>query len=518
MYPGHYAKTQPDAIAVVRPSTGERLTYLELDQRSNRLAQVFYKQGLRRGDHVAVFLENSMIYFDALWACLRSGLYLTPINRYLPATEAAYIVDNCDALALVASAMLDRSAELGRLTPRCELKLAVGGPIDGFADYEATLASAPAERLAEESLGSFMLYSSGTTGKPKGVRRPLPEGDPTQGDPALTTPSRRYGFDPSTIYLSPAPLYHGAPIGYVTRVQYAGGTVVMMDRFDPELSLELIERHRVTHSQWVPTMFIRMLKLPDEARTRWDLSSHRCAIHAAAPCPMDVKQQMIEWWGPIIEEYFSSTEGIAHTMISSAEWLDHPGSVGKPRAPTLHICDEEGRELPTGTAGQIYGEVSMARFCYHKDEVQTVGSTHPTKSNWMTTGDIGYLDNDGYLYLTDRKAFMIISGGVNIYPQQIEDAIALHPRVADVAVIGVPHPDLGEEVKAVVQLEPGEEPSDELAQELMEFIRDKLGRQLTPRSIDFTPSLPRLPTGKLYKKALRDQYWGEAGSSKILAR
>ena len=517
MYPGHYAKTQPDTLAVIRPSTGEQLSFLELDRRSNRLAHVLYEHGFRRGNHVAAYLENTMVYFDVLWACLRTGLYLTPINRYLSAAEAAYIVDNCDATALIASANLDQSCELGRLTPRCNLKLAVGGAIDGFEDYEAALAAASAVRLEEESLGTFMLYSSGTTGKPKGVLRPLPNGDPALGDPALTAPSKRYGFDTSTVYLSPAPLYHAAPIGYAARIHYAGGTLVMMDRFDAELSLELIQRYRVTHSQWVPTMFIRMLKLPPEVRTRWDLSSHRCAIHAAAPCPVHVKRQMIEWWGPIIEEYFSSTEGIAHTMISSQEWLEHPGSVGKVQTANLRICNDEGTELPTGTPGLVYGKVSGRAFSYHKDEAQTVGSTHPLEAGWMTTGDIGYLDSDDYLYLTDRQAFMIICGGVNIYPQQIEDAMVLHAKVADVAIIGVPNADLGEEVKAVVQLEPGVGPSPELAQELMDFIRSKLGRQLTPRSVDFTPALPRLPTGKLYKKALRDRYWDAANAANSLA-
>jgi fatty-acyl-CoA synthase len=326
-------------------------------------------------------------------------------------------------------------------------------------------------------------------------------------------------MDTSTVYLSPAPMYHGAPIGFSACVQQEGGTVVMMDRFDALLSLELIQRHRVTHSQWVPTMFVRMLKLDATDRLKWDLSSHRCAIHAAAPCPIEVKRQMIDWWGPILFEYYSSTENVGLSMISSEEWLAHPGSVGKTRGRPFHICDESGRELRSGQAGLIYGEVGPDRFAYHKDEAKTAEASHPHNPSWMTTGDVGFLDEDGYLFLTDRKAFMIISGGVNIYPQQIEDVLALHPKVCDVAVIGAPNPDLGEEVKAVVEPAPGVEPSDALAQEIMEFVEARLGRQLTPRSVDFTDALPRLPTGKLFKAALREKYWGaSAGPLPLAAR
>jgi long-chain acyl-CoA synthetase len=515
MYPGTHAKTQPDKLAVIRPATGESLTYRELNDRSNQLAQLFHAHGLRKGDHVAMFSENNLAYFEAVWACQRSGLYMTSINRYLTAAEAAYIVDNCDATVLIASANLAESEELGRLSPRCELKLAVGGSLEGFTDYEAALTAQPAQPLAKEHVGAFMLYSSGTTGKPKGILRPLVDRDPVDGNPGLEIIANLWGFDSSTVYLSPAPMYHSAPIGYSAAVIIGGGTVVMMDKFEPELALELIEKHRITHSQWVPTMFVRMLKLDPQVRAKYDLSSHRCAIHAAAPCPIEVKRQMIEWWGPIIHEYYAATENVGLATVNSEEWLAHPGSVGKARLRPFHICDEDGKELGPGEPGLIYGESNVeGLFAYHKDDGKTAGSTHPTNPAWMTVGDVGYLDADGYLYLTDRKAFMIISGGVNIYPQQIEDALALHPKVADVAVIGVPNPDLGEEVKAVVEPAPGVEPSDALAQEIMDFVRGKLGKQLTPRSVDFTDALPRLPTGKLYKKALRDQYWG-AGSAAL---
>jgi long-chain acyl-CoA synthetase len=518
VYPAHYARTQPDKPAAVRPATGETLTYRQLDDRSNQLAQLLFAHGLRPGDNLALYLDNQLPFFEVLWACLRSGLYFTPINYHLSAGEAAYIVDNCDAKALVAAAGLEGSAELAGLTPRTGLKLAVGGPLEGYADYEAALAQHPAMPLQRERLGSMMMYSSGTTGRPKGIRRPLLDIGPEQGIAGSSHMGSLFGVDETTIYLSPAPMYHAAPCGFTVTTHQAGGTVVMMDRFDGETALQIIERYRITHSQWVPSMFIRMLKLDPAVRTRYDLSSHRCAIHAAAPCPIEAKRQMIAWWGPILEEYYSSTENAGMSVISSEEWLAHPGSVGRSRGKPFHICDEDGRELPPGEPGLIYGESpASATFAYHKDTEKTAGATHPLNPDWMTVGDVGYLDEDGYLFLTDRKAFMIISGGVNIYPQQIEDALAMHPKIADVAVIGTPNEDLGEEVKAVVQPAPGVIPSEALAQEIMEFVRERLGKQLTPRSVDFVEELPRLATGKLYKKALRARYWGESSPTASLA-
>jgi fatty-acyl-CoA synthase len=317
----------------------------------------------------------------------------------------------------------------------------------------------------------------------------------------------RYGFSPDTVYLSPAPLYHAAPLGYVTQVQGHGGKVVMMQHFDAENALRFIEKYKVTHSQWVPTMFVRMLKLPEAARLQYDLSSHQCAIHAAAPCPVDVKRQMIEWWGPIVQEYYAGTEATGATIIDSYEWLKHPGSVGRAALGVLHICDEEGAELPIGEAGLIYFEREQMTFAYHNDPAKTRGAQHPQFLNWMTLGDVGYVDEEGYLYLTDRKAFMIISGGVNIYPQAIEDALILHPKVGDVAVFGVPHEEMGEEVKAVIEPAPGVDPSDELAAELLAFARERLAHYMAPRSVDFIAEMPRLPTGKLYKRILKDRYW-----------
>jgi long-chain acyl-CoA synthetase len=513
MYAGHWASVFPDKAAIIRAATGEIRTYRELDERSNRLAQLLHAHGLRRGDHVAVYLENDIAFLEVQVAAMRSGLYFTPINHHLTAAEAAYIVDNSDARVLVVTGGHPQARALGELSPRCEVKLAVGTPTEGFVDYEAALAGQPATPLAEQPLGAMMLYSSGTTGRPKGICRPLVDGSIEQGSPQSQLLVDVFGLTRDTVYLSPAPLYHASPTGFCYAVLQAGGTVVFMDRFDAEAALQLIEKYRITHSQWVPTMLIRMLKLDPEIRARHDLSSMVSAIHAAAPCPVDVKRALIEWWGPIVMEYYSSTESVGFATVTSEEWLAHPGTVGRSRGAPFHICDDDGNELPPGTPGLIYGEAAAGvQFSYHKDPDKSASVTHPAHANWKTVGDIGYLDEDGFLYLTDRKSFMIISGGVNIYPQQIENVLALHPKLADVAVIGVPNAELGEEVKAVVEVAPGVEPSPELAAELLAFVTERLGRQLTPRSVDFIDQLPRLPTGKLYKQGLKDKYWGKAGA------
>jgi fatty-acyl-CoA synthase len=505
-----HARERPDHPALIDAASGEALSYRELDERSNRLAQLLYARGSRRGDHIALFMENNPRFLEVCWAAARSGLYYTTVNRYLTAEEAAYIINDCGARVLITSfARAGVASGLAGLIPDCPLRLMTDGTIAGWTAYEDAVAACPAEPLAKEWLGEPMLYSSGTTGRPKGIKRPLQElmvGE----DLRWTEVQRGYGFGADTVYLSPAPLYHAAPISYSMIVQRLGGTVVMMRRFDALEALRLIERHGVTHSQWVPTMFVRMLKLPAAERERFDLSSHRVAIHAAAPCPVEIKRQMIEWWGPIIHEYYGATERIGVTQLDSRQWLAHPGSVGRSILGVLHVCGEDGAELPVGESGLIYFERDTQPFAYHNDPAKTAAARHPDRPAWWTTGDIGYVDAEGYLYLTDRKAFMIISGGVNIYPREIEDALVLHPKVRDAAVFGVPNEEMGEEVKAVVEPMPDAEPSLELEAELIAFLSAKVARYMVPKSVDFVEELPRLPTGKLYKKALRDSYWAKA--------
>lgn len=511
MYPGIWARKFPQKPAFIQSATGAAMTYGELDARSNRLARLARHRGMGSGGHVAIFMENDLRFFEVIWAALRAGLYVTPINRYLTAEEAAYILDDCGAGLLVASATLAEVArELPAMAPGCRSWLAINGKVDGFEDYESAIAAHPAEALAEEPEGRFMLYSSGTTGRPKGILRPLSGLGIVEGAAQLAGPQRAlWGFGEDTIFLSTAPLYHSAPTGFGVAATVQGGTVVVMPRFDEIEALHAIEKYRVTHSQWVPTMFVRMLKRPAAERSGFDLSSHHVAVHGAAPCPVVIKRQMIEWWGPILYEYYSGSELHGLTHCDSQEWLAHPGTVGKAVMGTLHVCDDEGRELPPGEPGLVYFEQAGNPFEYHKDAGQTRSARHPVHDNWSALGDVGYVDADGYLYLTDRATFMIISGGVNIYPQEIEDRLILHPAVADVAVFGVPDPEMGEAVKAVVQPAPGVSPCAELAAELVAYAREHLAHYKCPRSIDFMAELPRLPTGKLYKRLLRDRYRGD---------
>ena len=505
MHLGSVAAETPNKPAVIMAGSGRVVTFAELDAASNRLAHVLSDAGLRPGDHIAFMLENRWEFLAVAWAAQRSGLYYTPVSSRLQADELAYIVDNCEAKVFVASAAVaDVAVGIAGATPRVGLRLMLDGVAPGFASYEEMTAAAPATPLSEEVEGADMLYSSGTTGRPKGVKPALPL--TAMGTPGPLTLLVQFLFQPGAdaVYLSPAPLYHAAPLRYCIAFQRLGATVVVMERFDPEGALRAIGSHGVTHSQWVPTMFIRMLKLPAETRAAYDLSSLRLAIHAAAPCPIPVKEQMIEWWGPILAEYYAGTEGNCFVYTDSADWLAHRGTVGRPLLGTVHVCDEEGAEVP-GTVGALYFSDGPA-FEYHGDAAKTAASRDPKGRGWTTLGDIGYVDEDGFLYLTDRKSHMIISGGVNIYPQEAENVLAVHPRVADVAVFGVPDPEMGEQVKAVVQPVSMADAGPELEGELIAYCRERLAHYKCPRSVDFRAELPRHPTGKLLKRLLRDEY------------
>jgi long-chain acyl-CoA synthetase len=508
MYLGDHARNTPEKPALVSVATGDVLTYRQLNDRSIRLARHLHSLGLRRGDHVALMCENHMSFPEIVWAALRSGLYFTPINRYFTADEAAYIINNSGARAvLVSDRYRDIAQKVAPQIPACTERILIGGGLEGWSSYEAMLAQQDAEPMPEQWMGETMLYSSGTTGRPSGIKRRLQDATIENAKFLLGERMSWFGFSDSTVYLSTAPLYHAAPLSYSIGTQYLGGTVVMMEHFDAETALGTIEKHRITHSQWVPTMFVRLLKLPESTRRKYDLSSLSVAIHAAAPCPVEVKRGMIEWWGERVHEYYGATERIGTTYISASEWLAKPGSVGKPRVGVPHICDEDGYEAPAGTIGQIYFELQGDGFEYHNNPEKSSRARHPRNANWVTVGDVGYLDTDGYLFLTDRKAFTIVSGGVNIYPQAIEDSLALHPLVSDAAVFGIPNEEFGEEVKAVIELMPGTVSSDAVREALLAFLRERIAAYMVPRSIDFIDSLPRLPTGKLYKQKLKDTYW-----------
>jgi|TARA_B110000902_G_scaffold256535_1_gene323443 long-chain acyl-CoA synthetase len=509
MYPGHWSKVKPNTPALIHAATGEEVSWLELDQRSNQVANLLQSRGLKPGDHVSILMENHLSFFEIAWGAYRSGLYITCINRYLTAEEAAYIIQDSGTQVLFTSSDLGITTELLDLIPNCPHRFIRGaneGNLDGFEDYLAAVAEQDANPLAEQPAGDSMLYSSGTTGQPKGIKRPLSGKHVSEGIPGVE-PNNPYGLNADTVYLSPAPLYHAAPFGYCMRALALGGSVVMMERFDPELSLKYIEQYQITHSQWVPTMFIRMLKLNEQTLSKYNLSSHQCAIHAAAPCPAPIKHQMMDWWGPILWEYYSGTERNGFTIISPQEWLANPGSVGKAHLCVVHICDEAGVEQAQGDEGLIYFELPERNFEYHNAPDKTASATHPIHNNWTSLGDVGYLNENDFLFLTDRKAYMIISGGVNIYPREIEDALIMHEAVQDVAVFGVPNADFGEEVKAVVQPMPGIEGNQALAEALIAYAKDNLAGYKIPRSVDFLDELPRLPTGKLYKRLLKDQYW-----------
>ena len=505
MHPFRHAAATPDKAAVIVAETGAVMTYADLDAASNRVAHFFRAHGLNAGDVVALFLDNTPDYFAFTWGAQRAGLLYVCISSKLTASEVDYILSDSGARLLVASASLSPVA--ATLTTPLE-RYCHGGAIPGCASVEEALAAQPHTPIADERAGVDMLYSSGTTGRPKGVRVAPPD-DPAIDavNPLVMIAHGYYGLGPDSIYLCPAPLYHAAPLRWGMTVHRLGGTIVLMKKFDPESALGAIERYRCNAGQFVPTHFVRMLKLPEDVRTRYDMSTMKVAIHAAAPCPVPVKRAMIDWWGPVIDEYYAGSEGNGFTAIKAAEWLERPGSVGKAIGEaTLHICDEEGNALPPRTEGTIFFK-GPRQFEYHNDPVKTAESRN--KHGMTTLGDVGWVDEDGYLYLTDRKSFMIISGGVNIYPQEIENLLVTHPRVQDVAVIGGPHEEMGEEVIAIVQPIDMADAGDGLRDDLIAFARASLSGVKVPRRIDFMAELPRHDTGKLYKRLLRDAYWSK---------
>jgi long-chain acyl-CoA synthetase len=512
MHPFHHAQSQPDKPAYIMAGSGETVTYGQLDARSNQGAQLFRSWGLKAGDVIAILMDNNARFFEIAWAAQRAGLYFTCVSTKLTAAEVEYIVKDCGAQALIVSPALDEVAQaVAPLIPGVRL-FRVGGGKAPFEDFEAASAAMPMTAIADETAGSDMLYSSGTTGRPKGVK-PALSGGPIDAPHALQMMAMGlFGFSGDSLYLSPAPLYHAAPLRWCMTVQKIGGTVIVMEKFDPEAALALIEKYGVTCGQFVPTHFVRMLKLPPEVRAKYDVSSITSAVHAAAPCPVPVKEQMIGWWGPVIFEYYAGTEGNGFCWINSDNWLAHKGSVGQAVLGELRICDEAGEQLPVRSEGTVYFANGPA-VNYHNAPDKTAESYN--QHGWTTLGDVGWVDEEGYLYLTDRKSFMIISGGVNIYPQEIENLLITHPKVADAAVVGAPHEEMGEQVVAVIQpLDPSADQAS-LAEELMAFARANLSHVKSPRRIDFVAELPRHPTGKLYKRLIRDAYWGK-GESRIV--
>lgn len=506
-YPRWFAEQTPDKPAVIMYPSGSRLTYAEIENQANQFAQFLRSIGLKAGDRVAFRLENRMEVFPFAWGAQRAGMIYVAISNKSSFDEVSFILENSEASVLLCSAkdtpdMLDKISQA--YTGRIRL-LGLGDMQAGWENWHEVLNKFPTQPIADECCGTDMLYSSGTTGRPKGIYTEIDPAQPVDQIPSVASLGLNFfKMNSDTVYLSPAPIYHAAPLRFCMAVQYLGGTVVLLERFDAEDVLRAIETYKVTHAQFVPTHFHRLLDLPAEKREAYDISSLIFAIHAAAPCPIATKQEMIAWWGPIIEEYYSSSEGTGFTYINSADWLTHLGSVGRPLIGIVRICDENGNEVPVGTEGYIYFEAARP-FSYYKDDGKTAESTN--QHGWRTIGDIGWVDAEGFLYLTDRKSFMIISGGVNVYPQEIENLLITHPKVRDIAVIGTPDRDLGEKVTAIIELYDHEQATEATAAELMKFARAHLGGVKVPKRIEFDPALPRTDTGKLLKRKLRDAYW-----------
>ncbi|MDG1441164.1 MAG: acyl-CoA synthetase [Pseudomonadales bacterium] len=504
MYPGRHAASNPSKIAYQMAASGISVSYSELEQHSNQGAHLFRQLGLKPSDGIAILLPNHVEYLKITWAAQRSGLYYTPISTLFLRDEIHYILENSDVKILVTQSNLLSKLDTDKLIHLKVFLVDDEGPLNDPDSWQQQRANFPTTPIDDESEGAEMIYSSGTTGQPKGVRFSLTQAPLGTVSSLFTTRVALHNMTAGCRYLSTAPLYHSAPLRYNMMVTRLGGTSTIMEKFDPEQAMRLIEANRITHSQWVPTMFVRLLKLPSDIRQQYDLSSLTHLIHAAAPCPVDIKQAMIDWLGPVLYEYYSGTEANGSTAITSLQWLSHKGSVGRAIHGELHILDENGTELAIGETGQVFF-ANGSDFSYYKDPAKTAEAKNTL--GWSTLGDIGYLDEQGYLYLKDRKSFMIISGGVNIYPQEVENILILHEAVADVAVFGVPNSEFGEEVKAVVELTRPEEASNDLSVSLIEWCRTQLSHVKCPRSLDFTTRLPRHPTGKLYKKKLRDSYW-----------
>ena len=491
--------------AVIMYPSGTVVTFDEMEARANQLAHYFRKAGLVEGDAVAILMENNAHLHAVMWAARRAGLYYVPINTHLTAAEAAYIVDTSGAKAVIGSAALrDILAHLGEHLPAGlpPLLLIADDDLQGWQRYPECVADQPVTPIDDEIEGDLLQYSSGTTGRPKGIKRELPHVHPSEA-PGMMSALVGFWMTPDAVYLSPAPLYHTAPSVWSMTVQAAGITCVVLEKFDAEGCLDAIAKHGVTHAQFVPGMFTRMLKLPDSVRNSYDHSTLKRVMHAAAPCPVEIKKQMIDWWGPIVDEYYASSEAIGATLITAEEWLEHPGSVGKPMGAVLHVLDEQGNELPPGQAGEIYFEGGFD-FEYLNDAEKTAKSRD--SHGWKTVGDIGYVDDDGYLYLTDRRHHMIISGGVNIYPQEAENMLVTHPKVMDAAVFGIPDDEMGQSVKGVVQTVDPADATEAFADELLVWLRNRLTHYKCPRSISFEEQLPRTDTGKLYKHSLIEKY------------
>jgi len=495
-----HAQATPDKPAVIMYPSETVLTFAELEARANRLAHFFRQQGLGEGDTVAILMENNEHYHAVMWGARRCGLYYVPINTHLTAAEAAYIVENSSAKAIVGSAALRKT--LVDIDPLPVLRIIADDDVDGWHRYPECVADQPDTPIDDEIEGDLLQYSSGTTGRPKGIKRELPHQPPSEV-PGMMSALVDFWLDPEAVYLSPAPLYHTAPSVWTMTIQAAGITTVVMQKFDAQGCLDAIQRHRVTHGQFVPAMFVRMLKLPEDVRNSYDVSSLKRVMHAAAPCPVEIKKQMMDWWGPIIDEYYAASEAHGSTIIFAEDWLAPPGSVGKPMTGAVHILDEDGNELGPNQAGEIYFE-GGADFEYLNDPEKTAKSRD--RHGWKTVGDVGYLDEEGYLYLTDRRHHMIISGGVNIYPQEAENMLVTHPKVMDAAVFGIPDEEMGEQVKAVVQTIDPADATPEFGEELLAWLRDRLAHYKCPKSISFEAQLPRTDTGKLYKQELIKKY------------